>query len=178
MSREESAAKWDEFKAVVNDGCLEWEFSDLSTEVTFLDMTVRISPDGRLKTSLFEKNMALYLFIPPCSAHPPGVNIGHIMGQILRIFRLNSEEEDTEQDVLRFLRRFLNRGFDITYLKQAFKKAIKNARSFLAKSKATREREKAAKLRSACRRLYLHLEYHPQNPTPANIQTVFSETML
>ena len=44
------------------------------------------------RKSLFEKKRALYLFLPPHSAHSLEVNVGHIMGNILRIFCLNSEE--------------------------------------------------------------------------------------
>ena len=42
--------------------------------------------------------------------------------------------------------------------------------------------EKAAikeqKLRDSHRRLYLHVEHHPQNPTSTQIQQLFSDTVL
>ena len=93
-STAESDQAWKDFKAEVNLGCLEWEFTDRSTSVQFLDMTVTVTPEGKIKTSLYEKPMALYLFIPPHSAHPPGVLKSHINGNILRIFRLNTDERD------------------------------------------------------------------------------------
>ena len=101
-SNEDASALWENFKAEMNDGCLQWEFSKLSKSVAFLDMKVKITPSGRLTTSLYEKPMALYLFIPPNSAHPPGTNVGHIMGNVLRIFCLNSDERDIKQDTVRF----------------------------------------------------------------------------
>ena len=69
----ENNAGWTAFIADANDdGGLEWEFSDRSLSSTFLDMNITIQPYGKLKTILYEKPMALYLFIPPHSAHPLG----------------------------------------------------------------------------------------------------------
>ena len=91
ISEEESNIKYDEFKAVVNNNkCLTWEFTELSNSVNFLDLTLTIMPDGHTKTKLFEKPMALHLYIPPHSMHPPGILTSHMFGSILRKFRLNS----------------------------------------------------------------------------------------
>ena len=53
-------------------------------------------------STIYEENVALYLYIPPHSAHPPGVILDHIMGNVLRIFRLNSYEEDRVDDTVTF----------------------------------------------------------------------------
>ncbi|KAL7538735.1 hypothetical protein ACHAXR_010425 [Thalassiosira sp. AJA248-18] len=64
-------------------------------------------------TTVYEKpTIALYLFVPPHSDHPPGVLPGHIFGNILRIFRLNSDEEDFTQDTIEFFNRFTCSGHD------------------------------------------------------------------
>ena len=74
ISNEESNIKYNEFKAVVNNNeGLTWEFTELSNSVNFLDLTLSIMPDGQIKTKLFEKPMALHLYIPPHSMQPPGV---------------------------------------------------------------------------------------------------------
>ena len=63
---ERDNASWDAFKANTNDDHgLQWEFSEREMSTPFLDMNVRIQPDGEIKTILHEKPMALYLFIPP-----------------------------------------------------------------------------------------------------------------
>ena len=90
---------WEELKAEVNLGCLCWEFSECSVTIQFLDMNVSVTPDGRITTSLYEKPMALHLYMPPHSAHPPGVLRSHITGNILRILRLNSDERDAIEDI-------------------------------------------------------------------------------
>lgn len=126
--------------------------------------------------------MALYLFIPPNSAHPPGVLTGHIFGNLLRIFRLNSYEDDIIKDTLNFYDRFLARGHKNTQkrdvLTPLFLKGIANARKYMATSKATRDRMKREKQEAASRRLYLHLEYHPQNPASHEIQQLFDSIVL
>ena len=164
---------------VGNNHGLEWEFSDLAMNAVFLDMTVKIdTTDGSITTSLYEKPMALFLFIPPHSAHPPGILVGHIYGNLLRIFRLNSNEDDIIQDTLSFFDRFLVRGHKSEVLTPLFLKGIENARKYIATSNATRLKMKEQKLEEATRRLYLHIEYHPQNPSSSKIQQLFDNIVL
>ncbi|KAL7523625.1 hypothetical protein ACHAXR_000257, partial [Thalassiosira sp. AJA248-18] len=128
-------ANWLALQADVNDNHgLEWEFTERSLSANFLDLTTTIQVDGSIKTTLYEKPMALYLFIPPQSAHPPGVLPGHIFGNILRIFRLNSDEEDIIRDTMEFFNRFTRRGHERDVLIPLFLKAIQKARIFIAKS--------------------------------------------
>ena len=134
-SDEEFNGKYDEFKAVVNDNKgLTWEFTELSNSVNFLDLTLTIMPDDHIKTKLFEKPMALHLYIPPHSMHPPGVLTSHIFGSILRMFRLNSDEDETVSDVLCLYHNLTKRGHKEETLKPLFLKAIANARKFMPKS--------------------------------------------
>ena len=161
----------------MNVGCLEWEFTDLSTSVDFMDMTISIV-DESIKTDLYEKPMALYLFIPPHSAHPPGITAGHINGEVLRIHRLCSEEEDVTKRVCTFFRRLTRRGHYPSTLLPLFKKALTNARKFMATSDASRLLAKEAKTEEARRRVYLHREYHPQGPPSRSVQQLFEEHVL
>ena len=77
---------------------LEWDISDRSETVNFMDLTISIVGD-KLETTLYEKPMALYLFIPPHSAHPPGVLTGHVFGKVLRIHRLCTHEFDVTERI-------------------------------------------------------------------------------
>ena len=61
--------------------------------VNYMDMTISIRKD-RIVTSLYEKSMNLYLYIPPYSAHPLGVLTGLVSGNILQIHSLCSEQDD------------------------------------------------------------------------------------
>jgi len=176
----EDDANWQGLIAEVNNNHgLEWVFTKRLQQQPFLDMVVKIDTvDGRIKTSLYEKPMALHLYIPPHSSHPPGVLTGHIYGNLLRIFRLNSCEDDIVRDTLNFYERFLLRGHTNEVLKPLFLKGIANARKFQATSKAARTQMKEKKAEEAARRLYLHIEYHPQNPATHRIQQLFQNIVL
>jgi len=104
--------------------------------------------------------------------------MSHINGTILRIFRLNSDERDMTDNVMLFFRRFIQQGHSSEMLKPIFGKAIANARKFMATSHQKQNENKMHKTENACRRLYLHVEFHPQNPTSSDIQQALHECML
>ena len=84
----EDIRQWTSFVALMQDYYgLEWIFEERSKKVNDMDMTISIH-EGRIVTSLYEKAMNLYLYIPPHSAHPPGVLTGLVSGNILRIHSL------------------------------------------------------------------------------------------
>ena len=56
-------------------------------------MKISISED-RITTSLYEKAMNIYLYIPPHSAHPLKMLTVLVSGNILRIHSLCSEQDD------------------------------------------------------------------------------------
>ena len=92
---------WRTFQRAVNSGGLTWEFSKRAKSVVFMDMTIEIE-DGKIMTKLYAKPLALYLYIPPNSAHAPGVHTGLIFGNVLQIFQLNSRESDIINDLRLF----------------------------------------------------------------------------
>ena len=136
FSDREAEAEWVEFQADVNnDNRLEWKFEEKSNSVVFLDLGLTINKNGSIKkTTLYQNPMALNLFIPPNSMHPPGVLYPHICGNVLRISRLNSDEKDRVEDTIQFIRKFKLRGHHLDSLKPLFLKAIENAKSSVAKS--------------------------------------------
>ena len=64
----------------------------------FLDLTLRIE-DGCILSSLFEKRLNLYLYLPPVSCHPPGVLKGLITGMVIQIHCLVSDENEREGNI-------------------------------------------------------------------------------
>ena len=58
-----------------------------------MDLTISIN-GTKFETTLYEKPMALHLYIPPNSAHPLGVKTG----EVLRINRLCSDGSDIRND--------------------------------------------------------------------------------
>ncbi|KAL7530340.1 hypothetical protein ACHAWF_003338, partial [Thalassiosira exigua] len=111
-------------------------------------MTITINDESEsIATTLFEKKMALYLFITPNSAHPPGLTAGHITGEVLRIHRLCSEEKDVTERVCTFFRRLVRRGHNPSTLLPLFHKALANARKFMTTSDEARAAAKETKRR-------------------------------
>ena len=63
-------------------GQLQWETSLLTTDsIAFLDLEISIA-SSELKTKTFQKACNLFLYIPPHSAHPPGVLKSVIYGNL------------------------------------------------------------------------------------------------
>eukprot|EP00956_Cyclotella_meneghiniana_P020961 scaffold37637_cov79-Cyclotella_meneghiniana.AAC.2 len=74
----EDAPLWQAFQDDFNDWHgLEWDFVGPNDSVDFMDITMKIV-DGKIDFTFFEKALNLYLYIPPKSAHPPGVLTGLI----------------------------------------------------------------------------------------------------
>ena len=90
----------------------------------------------------------------------------------------HSDESDIIEDSVNFYNRFLSRGHKRDTLKPLFLKAIDNARKFIATRDGQRTAIKQQKLEMARRRLYLHIEHHPQKAPSNEIQQLFTELVL
>ena len=167
-------ANWNMFKTTVNSGGLNWTFTDRSNQVDFMDMTIKIV-GSKIETDLFEKPLALHLYIPPHSCHPPGVIIGIVMGNVLRIFQLCSREADIENHLCKFFARLLDRGYQSKKMIPLFDRAICNAKTYLSRSDAYRKHLKEIKKAANKRRIFLHLPFHPDNPPARVLQQLWRE---
>ena len=165
----EDERRWKEFQAVVARGGLAWDFSKRSNSMDFMDVTISLV-DNRVEFKLFEKPLALHLYLPPHSSHPPGVIKGLVMGEVLRIFQLCSHDEDIDHFLSQFFGRLLNRGYQAESLRPLFIKAVENAENYLLLSEAQRRRIKAAKAEANKRRVYLKIPYHPSDLPRKKIQ--------
>ena len=130
---------WTDFCTAMNGWHgLEWETVEPSTSVNFMDMTITIV-DGKLETTLYEKEQNLYLYIPPHSSHPKGVFSGLIFGQVLRIRRLCTKRADANMNISQFFDRLVVRGHNPTTLLPLFRKAEENASAYLSRSPSEHE---------------------------------------
>eukprot|EP00956_Cyclotella_meneghiniana_P031504 scaffold82847_cov56-Cyclotella_meneghiniana.AAC.1 len=160
----EDARLWQAFQDDFNDWHgLEWEFVGPNDSVDFMDITMKIV-DGKIDFTLFEKALNLYLYIPPKSAHPPGVLTGLIFGNILRIHQLCSRDDDINDRLRVFFRRLRHRGYSSEALLPIFQKAVDNAKKYLRTSPESRLAAKRAQAEESKRRVFLHLPYHPNDP--------------
>ena len=173
----EDERTWEEFKTATNNHCLTWIFFKQSHKINFMDLTISIV-GNKLQTTLYKKPMVLYLYIPPHSSHPPGCLKGHICGTILCIFRLCSCESDIISHVKSFFNRMIQRGHKASGIILMFKEALYKAEKFLRTNNNDKKRLKENKLEAARRKVYLHLDYHPQSPPAHKIQCLFEHHAL
>eukprot|EP00956_Cyclotella_meneghiniana_P014218 scaffold21239_cov59-Cyclotella_meneghiniana.AAC.1 len=175
---EQNEQLWKEFQADMNNWHgLEWTVEDPSNTVNFMDMTISIV-NGRIETRLYEKDMNLYLYLPPHSSHPRGVFTGLIFGQVLRTRRLCTHVEDAESSINEFFERMLARGHKQESLAPLFIKANENAKAFLSRTPEERERLKQQKQTDSHNQVFLHLQYHPDDPSTREIQQLWQELVL
>ena len=77
---------------------LKWDTPVPSQTVEFLDVVLTIE-NNKITSTLFEKKLNRHLYIPPRSAHPPGVLRGLISGHIYRAYSLCSNPDDAHHFV-------------------------------------------------------------------------------
>ena len=168
---------WTEFEADMNRWHgLKWICEKPSHSVNFMDLTITVV-DGHIETKLFEKALNLYLYLPPHSSHPRGVFTGLISGQILRIRRLCTHKSDADSSIRDFLDRLLQRGHTQESLAPLFASAENNAKAFLQRSNSERKQLKQQQWKDAHNQVFFHLQFHPNDPTSRDIQTLWRDTV-
>jgi hypothetical protein len=131
-----------------------------------MDLTVTVTPNG-IQTRLFEKPLNLYLYIPPHSAHAPGILRGLVFGMTGRIFRLTSNWRDQQKSVRNLFLRLCKRGYTSTQLRPIFKDALARIDNRPIPDPWFHEK-----------RCFLHLSFHPNDPRSSTVQRLFREHML
>ena len=147
---------------------LTWEVEPRTTQVNFLDLTITLQPNNTFTTTLYEKELNLHLYIPPRSAHPPGLLPGVVFGTLFRIQTLCTEESDRYTRTKQFYNRLLVRGYESHQLLPVFQKAIDKAQTYTGPT----ERDTASKLANS---VIFHVNYHPQDPASYLIQKAWRE---
>ncbi len=147
-------------------GKLTWEFTPLRKEIAFMDLTLRVTPQG-IQSRLFEKPLNLYLYIPPHSAHAPGILRGLVVGMTERIFRLTSHWRDKQSALQNLFFRLCNRGYTPSQLRPLFNSALSRINNRPLPDPWYDEK-----------RCFLHLPFHPQDPSSTTVQRLFREHLL
>jgi hypothetical protein len=149
-------SKWQAFQAGIQDRHgMEWIFSRRSSDVNFMDPTLTLD-DGRIHSSLYEKDFNHYMSIPPHSAHPPGVTLGLIYGLAFRIITLCSDESNILTKLRESICHLLRSGYAADEIKPLFHQAIANAHQYDGSSSNGRTVDN--------RSILFKIHYHPQDP--------------
>jgi len=164
------------FRVAINDSGLKWTFTTLSNEVEFMDLTITLE-DGTFLTNLYEKPLALHLYIPPHSCHPPGCFSGLVTGMVLRIYRLCSLGHHIKGWLKEFYGHLLDRGYPHAIIKPLFVKAVRRAVEYISSSEEYILQRKALS-QKANNKLFLHLKYTPGDPDSKTIQKLWRDLVL
>lgn len=159
--------EWDDFVNASTFGSLHWTHSPRSTSVDFLDLTIKILPDGRLVTTLYEKALNLYLYLPSHSAHPAGMLNGLVLGMMLRILRLTMDTADIMPAVRRLFQRLLLRGYSYNLLLPLFQQ-----------SWATAQAPRKHAVQTSDTTVFLHRTFHPSDVPSKQLHYLFSQHVL
>lgn len=164
-------AAWTQFQLLINSMGLKWEFSNRSTDVTFMDLNIHLRR-GKIFTSLYAKPMALHLYIPPSSCHAPGLSTGLIYGHFYRIYQLCSHEHDIEREIHLFCNRLLDRGYSLSELIPLFLNAELKAKERIIynKTRCLLGRNPSPTTSQADQTMFFHSTFHPNNPSSREIQ--------
>jgi len=112
-----------DFSEALQGHHLRWEVNLPTHTVNYLDITLSIK-DGKISSTLFEKNLHLYLYLPRSSAHPPGTLKGLIAGSLLCILQLTSNPHVRKCHVQNFYLRLRARGYARAQLLPLFEKYL------------------------------------------------------
>ena len=176
--RDIDRSKWTQFTAGIGnyDG-LKWVWESHVQSIDYLDIVISIR-DLKLHTTLFEKDLNLYLYIPLHSAHPPGVLTGLILGNCHRIYTLCSDATDVTKLLRMFYHRLKARGYNDSRLLPLFQRAyvLANDRTLHTPIiSPTFDEDDATLLRS---RIFYHTQFHPSNPTSSTLQQIWNNTII
>ena len=172
-------ARWKHYQENLNSfkpGKLEWETSQLSDSIDFLDLTISIK-NGKLEYRTYQKPYNLHLYIPSHSTHPQGTIKSLVIGSIERYWRQNSRKEDYQKIVSLLFQRLLARGFEYEKLVSVFKEAAacvdkKQQWNHVEKQQYKQRRNAGDET------LIFHREYHPCDVGRKTIQKAFKTHML
>jgi hypothetical protein len=120
----ESAILYTEIlKTTLGEG-LNLEYTIDMNECTFMDVKLYKSRTFRhtnnISTTLYQKPMNKYLFLPPTSAHTRSVFKAWIIAYIIRIRIICSEDKEYSLHKYNFYKRLLARGYTSRYLNNIF----------------------------------------------------------
>ena len=113
--------------------------------------------------------MNLHLYIPPHSAHPPGVTLGTIIGMIKTYWETNTDPKDFIFHASQLYARFVKRGYPHTVLNTHFTTACNRLK--------TTNNTNDTRVPDYRRQLFFHLLYHPKGIDRKDIRRAYEQTI-
>jgi len=161
-----SYASFDRFKSDLCFGKLTWTADTPNHSVNFLDLTLSIS-NGTVTSKTYTKEHNLHLYLPPDSAHSPGVLKSLIFGNLQRYWKQNTHTSDYTKMATDFRQHLLARGHRSSDIDPIFLAAATHIDT-------APERPNVSV--GTAPKLFLHWEYHPKDLPRKQIRSLFNET--
>ena len=119
--------------------------------------------------------MNLFLYIPPHSAHPPGMIKSLIFG-LLRTYKLQNSYQSNFISTAKLLHQcLLDRGYSREIISPIFSDALEKLHRKPPWSPNPQHRkDKEPSLKKHKERLFFHLQYHPQDISRRRISTIYN----
>lgn len=182
QKNENADETWNNFFQDLNDwGNLRWTCDGHGEDLIFLDLSISIDPNRNLRFKTYQKELNLYLYIPPMSAHSDSTLRSLIFGR-LRAYKLHNTSPD---DFLHFAKllaqRLAARGWPMSTLLPLFTDACQT----LDRQENPETSRHRAKLldtertadQAATKPFIFHLPYHPRGIQRQTIRRIFNETL-
>jgi hypothetical protein len=98
----------------------------IGQQSNFLDLNIRITENGMLDFSIYQKPQNNYQYIPASSAHPPAVLKSFVYSELRRYRTTSTTEEHFIKIATLFHIRIANRGYPSSLFEKAFSYTISN----------------------------------------------------
>jgi len=167
---------WEEFVSDLPFGELIWEDIELGNRLHFLDLWITIDTNNHIVTETYQKELNLYQYIPPASAHPHHMMKG-IIYSLMRNYKLqNTHTEDYYKMAKLLFQRHVARGWKPSVMKEYIRAADRSIRlnppQLTAVSLEPQEEEETEFQRDC---FYLPWVFHPNDIPRQIFQKLFQE---
>ena len=168
MHKPNAQAKFDEFFKRLNDwGDLKWTCTGFTDSLQFMDLTVSITADNHIHFKTFQKELNLYLYIPPCSAHSKSMIRGLIFGRLRAYYIHNTDTDDYHNMAMLLAFRLINRGWEWNFIKQIFDAAHDRITNNIKKAKKNLNMTP----------IFIHTTYHPRGIQRDEFRKIWNSTL-
>jgi len=164
----DSPDTWNNVLTDINNfGQLKWTTTGFTNKLIFMDLEISVDEHGQIHTRTYQKELNLYLYIPPGSAHPRNMLRGLIYGR-LRAYKLqNSDRSDFIYFAKLLGKRLRDRGWSPSELIPIFREACLHLHSEISPPPNTTTQQ----------RIFFHLPYHSRGIQRHHIRNAFNTTL-
>jgi hypothetical protein len=174
----DDSSAWTDFQDDLNDfGVLTWEVGALVKSVDFLDLNITII-GNHLEYRTFQKEMNLYLYLPPSSAHSPSIIKGTIFGLMSRYYAHNTHRRDYIHFTKLLYTRLLDRGWKKEAIMPIFLEAAERIESRPRHStppQQQQQKQDRSKDGPPDDVVFVHVQYHPYDIPRQQYRQLFED---